>query len=203
MLIYETETGVVELGFAVARQEATDTVRTWEVAGTAHADAHLLQDVYGLGPGADAAGILNCAAPVNDGPQHETLMAAFHHLVAWARDGTLPPAAPRLELTGDGTTIARDADGNAIGGVRTPPVDVPVAALSGEPVEGGGDFCFLFGSTTPFPPDVLAERYGSVEEYLAQFQASATEAVDAGFVLPADATAMVRDAAETAPALFG
>ena len=45
----------------------------------------------------------------------------------------------------------RDEQGNARGGIRTPPVDVPAATLSGDPV--GEEILFqLFGSTTTFEP---------------------------------------------------
>ena len=51
-----------------ARQDDSDTVRTWEVAGTAHADAHL------LGP---IAASVDCGAPINDGPLHLVAKAAL------------------------------------------------------------------------------------------------------------------------------
>ena len=65
-----------------------------------------------------------------------------------------------LEVTeGDAPEMRRDADGIALGGVRTPPVDVPVRVLSG--VKGPSDsvICLLLGSTTPLPAERLAELY--------------------------------------------
>ena len=44
--------------------------------------------------------------------------------------GAAPPAGPPLGVDHD--AVARDENGNAIGGVRTPPVDAPVATLTGE-----------------------------------------------------------------------
>jgi len=58
-------------------------------------------------------------------------------------------------------------------------------------VEGGGSFCFLFGSTTPFDPDKLLDLYPTHDDYVDAFTAAADEAVDAGFLLRADAEAMV------------
>ncbi len=202
VLIFETETDLTRLGYAASRQDDTDSVRTWEVAGTAHADAYLIEDVYGVGPGADTAGLLNCTSPLNDGPQHEVLMAALHTFVDWVEDGTLPPTSPRLELTADGSAISRDGDGNALGGIRTPLVDVPVSTLSGDAAEGANGFCVLFGSTTPFPAETLVDRYGTPEEYVAQFTESANATMEAGFVLPPETQAMIRAAEESAPALF-
>ena len=193
VMIFETETDLTVLGYSTARQDDTDTIRVWEVAGTAHADSYLLETVYGLGQNVDLGAILQCTEPLNAGPQHEVLQAAFHHLVDWVRDGTPPPEAPRLEVetTSDDVAIVRDEHGNALGGIRTPLVDVPTATLSGDPVEGGGSFCFLFGSTTPFDPDKLLDLYPTHDDYVDAFTAAADEAVDAGFLLRADAEAMV------------
>ena len=195
VLIFETETDLTELGYFAARQDDTDSVRVWEVAGTAHADAYLLEDVYGVPAEADVASILDCAAPLNDGPQHEVLQAGFHHLVDWIAGGTPPPESPRLDVSdGDPPVIDRDELGLALGGIRTPPVDVPVATLSGDPVEGGAEFCFLFGSTVPFDEATLAELYPTYADYVAAFEAAADEAVAAGFLLRVDADAMVAEA---------
>ncbi len=192
VMIFSTETDLTVLGYSAARQDDTDLIRGWEVAGTAHADAFLLEEVYGLGVGADLAGILNCPVPLNAGPQHEVLQAALHHLVVWAADGTLPPTSPRIELTASTPpAIARDADGNALGGIRTPLVDVPIAALSGDPAaEAGQGFCFLFGSTTPFDKAELTGRYPTAADYAGAFAASVDEAVKAGFVLADDVESM-------------
>ena len=87
VLIFETETDMTVLGYAGARQDDTETVRTWEVAGTAHADSFLLNEVYG-----DVAqGIVGaCLGMINDGPQHQVLRAALHHLVDWVQGGDAP-----------------------------------------------------------------------------------------------------------------
>jgi hypothetical protein len=54
--------------------------------------------------------------------------SALRALDAWLRTATPPVVAPRLEMNDAGSAIARDADGIALGGIRTPPIDVPVAA---------------------------------------------------------------------------
>ena len=202
MLVFETETDLTELDYLPARQDDTDSVRVWEVAGTAHADSFLLEEVYGLAdlPGDQLASVLDCPAPLNDGPQHEVIQAGFHHLVDWIRDGTLPPDAPRLEVEpGDPPVIVRDELGNALGGIRTPLVDVPVAALSGDPADGGSEFCFLFGTTTAFDAGTLAELYPGPGDYLTAFTAAADDAVDAGFILRPDADDMIAEAEAADP----
>ena len=167
VLVFETETDLAA-GFANARQPDTHRLRTWEVAGTAHYDS------YGLGvgfgdPGDGRAapamldallhptgGLLACATPINSGPQHWVLQAAFSALDTWVRGGR-PPAHARPLVTRSLTpvTFAVDAHGNVQGGVRSPQVDAPLAVLSGLGQSGGG-FCGLFGTTVPFTAAQLA-----------------------------------------------
>lgn len=175
----ESDVGGV-LASAKARQPDTDWFRLWEVAGTAHADKHL------AGAVSDS---VDCGLPINDGPMHVVVKAAFHALKAWVRDGTAPPKAPRFQLTADGK-IARDGDGIALGGVRTPPVDVPVEVLSGEPGPNPAVICILLGSTRPLPPARIAALYASRADYTKRFDADAEKAVAAGFVLKDDLGAL-------------
>ena len=89
----------------------------------------------------------------------------------------------------------RDEDGIATGGIRTPPVDVPVETLSGEAVEGASIACLLFGSTMPLREGRLAELYPSADAYLEAYEEAADAAVGAGFVLEEDRQALL-DAAD-------
>jgi len=212
VMIVETETDLTLLGYVNARQPDTDLVRTWEVAGTAHADAHFMRAIIG-GPRDPGLGsLIGCAEPINTGPHHEVVSAAFHHLVAWAADGPPPPASEPIDVVdGEEVAIARDDDGNALGGVRNPLVDVPVATLSGDPPGGasiddvtgdGAGVCVLFGSTVPFDRATLLERYGTADDYVAAFRESAEAAVAAGYLLQPDADELIAEAEENR-ALFG
>jgi hypothetical protein len=183
VLVFTTETDLTVLGYASARQPDTDRFRGWEVAGTAHADAFLLG-------GDPATGEAFGCGLVNDGPQHLALKAALAGLVGWVTEGEAPPEGSRIELDDSGA-ITRDEDGNAVGGIRLPPVDVPAAALSGDP-GAEGRLCGLFGSTRFFPPEVLAERYGTRDDYLERVDEEIERSIDAGFLLEAD-----RDTART------
>jgi hypothetical protein len=212
VFLFETETDLTLLGYAHARQPDTDLIRTWEVAGTAHADAHLLRSMLG-GPRDPSVGsLLGCTEPINTGPQHEVLQAALRRLVEWVADGIEPPAGDRIELVdgdADEVAIARDERGIAIGGVRTPLVDVPVATLTGDPPGGGsiaelregGGVCFLFGATIAFDRATLVDLYGTADAYVEAFRASADDAVAAGFLLQEDADELVAEA-EANRALF-
>jgi hypothetical protein len=183
VFMFETQTDLVELGYAAARQPNTNQIRTWEVAGTAHADAYL------VGP---AAGLLGCTAPINDGPQHVVVQAAFAAFRNWVDHGTPPPSPPpfRLEST-DPVAVALDHHGNVIGGVRTPAVDVPVSTLSGAAPPGSNEICQFFGSTTPFDQKTLASAYGDKTSFLASYRASLDKAIAGRFVLSADRTALL------------
>ncbi len=202
VMLVEAETDLTLLGYVHARQPDTDLIRTWEVAGTAHADSETLRAVIG-GPRDPMVGdILGCGS-VNSGPHKEVLRAALHHLVGWAAGGDAPPTGERLELITDGdVTVQRDELGNALGGVRNPLVDVPVAVLTGEPADGGGldeiaegssGICVLFGQTIPFDQATVVALYGDADTYFEQFQASADKAVAAGFMLQPDADALIVD----------
>ena len=164
-----------------ARQPDSDGFRLWEVAGTAHADRHL------LGPVANA---IDCGAPINDGPLHLVVKAAFHHLVEWVVSGTPPPPSQVLEV--EGGALVRDADGIAVGGVRTPPVDVPVQVLSGVAGPNPDVICLLSGSTNPMTTSRLAELYSSPRHYEEEYLRAVDAAVEAGVVLEADRAAMER-----------
>jgi hypothetical protein len=201
VLTVQSETDVVGLGSAGARQADGTKFRLWEIAGAAHADTYLLvasgQDDGTLPPERLAALLaptdevlgMKMGAPMNAGPQqHYVLQAALSHLERWAGGGAPPPGAPFLELgTGATAPFALDQNGLARGGVRTPWVDAPNAVLSGMG-QSGAEFAFLFGTTRPFDAATRARLYpGGRAEYLARFGAATDDALAAGFLLEADA----------------
>jgi hypothetical protein len=166
-----------------ARQPDSDGFRLWEVAGTAHADRTLV--------GEQLADTIDCGLPINSAPMQVVARAAVRHLVTWMIDGEAPPEAPRIQMTaGELPTVERDPDGIALGGVRTPPVDVPVEVLSGEPGPSAERICLLSGSTRPMPPERIAELYPSPADYERAYADAVDEAIEAGFVLDDDRAAI-------------
>jgi hypothetical protein len=192
VLTLQTETDVgAGLDFLPSRQPDTDRFRLWEVAGTAHADAYLIDALYGLGDAGRSGRI--CAGPINAGPQHAVAKAALRHLVAWAAGGGPPPKAPRLRVESrDPPVFERDGDGNVLGGIRTPAVDVPTATITGE-AQGDG-FCRLLGTTVPFTEEELDARYRTHDEYVDAVTDAAETAVRSGFLLRPEAETMIEEA---------
>jgi hypothetical protein len=175
----QTETDVASiLDSYAARQPDNAHFRLWEVTGTAHADAHL------LGP---SAKYIHCGEPINDGDMHIVAKAAWAALTTWVAKATPPRTAPRIQVTANpAPTVQRDADGIALGGIRTPPVDVPVAAVSGVPGPNSSTICLLLGSAKPLPAARLAKLYSSRAAYLQKFTADTDATITAGFALPGD-----------------
>ncbi|MEZ5383466.1 MAG: alpha/beta hydrolase domain-containing protein [Microthrixaceae bacterium] len=185
----QTETDVLGiLNSYPARQDDSEMLRLWEIAGTAHADA------FQLG---EAESLLGCPQPINRGQQSFVLKAALRHLDAWAQGGAAPPTADRLsvESTADRPVYELDEVGNVLGGVRTPAVDAPVDVLSGLPADEGGIICSLMGTSGPIPDQRLATAYESRADYERAYAAAVDEAIAAGFVLDEDRSALMEEAA--------
>jgi hypothetical protein len=137
-----------------------------------------------------------CDSPINAGPQHWVLKAAFAALDRWIRNGEAPPMAPRLDVAGAPPAFVLDDLGNVRGGIRTPYVDVPIAKLSGLGQTGSG-FCRIFGTTTLFDDAQLATLYADHDAYVAAVNAATDDSVAAGFILPPDAQLIKTQAAES------
>jgi Alpha/beta hydrolase domain len=211
VLVFITETDLMlpVVGYLPARQPDTAHIRTWEVAGTAHADTYTLMG-GGVDNGHASAKALAAAftpvatlfgqqleRPINAAPQHHyALQAALAALNRWVRTGAVPPTAPRLAVD---KALVLDNHGNASGGIRTPWMDVPTSALSGLGQSGGG-FAMLFGSTTPFDRATLKALYTSgFTDYLEKFERALAVAIDAGHILSADRDEIMALAAEMFP----
>jgi hypothetical protein len=188
-----TETEAVQ-NTGVGRPDSA-LFRTWEVAGAAHVDAlateatkaKLARDFPSI-----PLGQLDCPQ-ANAFPTRYALRAAVRALTEWVADGTAPPSASPLARNGDGE-IRRDADGNALGGLRLPDVNVPTARHTGQSERRG--YCGLTGASEPFSAAELASRYPSPEGYVQAVTAAVDDAVAAGHLLPEDGEAIVASAAD-------
>ena len=207
VLTFQTETDVVAIGFFAARQPDGPNLRTWEVAGTAHVDTYAMFDgrrdpgpaaldtIYGPPVRTVLDGTLTCERPINAGPQHYVLSAALRALARWIRTGRAPAStAPLSVRPGDPPVIEYDRLGNAVGGVRSPQVDVPIAVLSGIGQDVGSP-CTRFGTTIRLDEATLASLYPDHRAYVSAVRRAAKRALRRGVLLAPDAAAIRRAAA--------
>jgi hypothetical protein len=169
--------------------KATDSakIRYWEVAGSSHADQYMLEAIYSVSTRPPAA----CEKPANSMPFYRVQNAVYSHLVKWSTQGVLPPVAPRIQRSVLGR-IQRDSNGNALGGLRLPEINVPFAKYGiDNSTTGSVSFLDLFacttsGSTEPFSASKLASLYADRAAYYSKYKAAADAALQAGYLLPAD-----------------
>jgi hypothetical protein len=229
VMLFETETDLVGLGYVAARQPPTDEIREWETAGTAHDDTYgVLYSRSDNGSGvADTTafrsmldppkdpvpGIVDCGAPINAGAQTYVLRAAMLALSRWVDGGEPPPQSPRLDVDSAHAGYVTDANGNAMGGIRPPQVQVPVAKLSGigqphsMPAPGtqpgnvksisSGTLCEILGTTVPFSAAKLSSLYPSHAAFVRKWDAATAADVRLGYLLPVDARTLDRVAARS------
>ena len=137
----------------------------------------------------------------NTYPFSNVANAAFADLTKWLDDGIPPPRAARIEVTQTRSgTVARDRFGNALGGVRTPFLDVPTATYSptdavAHDTEISG-LCSLVGYNTPFSSATLHSLYRTHGAYVARVARESRDLVRQGFWLPSDAQQVVQQAAK-------
>ena len=174
------------------RQPDTDTFRYWEVAGTSHVSAQV------QGPRARKyEREFGQELPVTPGMNRISLLpvydAAIHHLQAWVSGDGAPPTQPKIEFA-DGEVV-RDEHGIAVGGIRLPAAEVPVATNSAIPL-GPGIYPLLQGSSYPFPASKLIELYGDEAAYAAKVEQAARASEKAGVVLPRDVEPLIAEAVQ-------
>jgi len=198
-----TETDLVDghlLGYHHARRPDNDRLRVWEIPGTAHADNYTIRVSFIDNGVVPVEGLVAAYAPTNElmgktlsysinfAPQHHyVLQAAIAALNNWVRTGACAPSAQPMTLTdGDIPRLVLDEHELAVGGVRTPWVDVPVAQTSGlAPDES--PMSFLFGSGEVFDDETVRALYpGGAAEYLTRFTEALDSAIEAGFIVAAD-----------------
>jgi hypothetical protein len=106
-----------------------------------------------------------------------------------------------------------DANGNALGGIRSPQVAAPVAKLSGVgqpggstvPTNAGADtsavsgqaLCGIFGTTVPLGAAKIAALYPTHAAFVKKWEAATTRDVKLGYLLPADVSALDAVAAQS------
>lgn len=176
--------------------------RLYEVAGMAHRETRYMSEQ-------DAKKLAKCplhGAEWSSFPNAFVLGAIWERMLEWTTEGgRAPPAGRTLVTEGTGDIIVRDEHGNALGGVRSVHVDVPVSRIvAATPV---GRPSWYQGSSAPLPPfcfqlliiltylgtehffgsEKLKALYVSRDVYRATAVAAVEDAAKDGFLRAADA----------------
>jgi len=201
-----TQTDFEGLGFRVfGRQPDTPTYRYYEITGGSHTTVHIGIELIpegGLFPGSPAILLTDlCEEELNtlaDGPVFGAyvLNALWERMQEQVRDGDEPPAGVLMDTTA-GFQLARDANGNVLGGVRLPSITAPtatyVSTASVEPtlppaLAGFGALvCRLSGAVEPFDEATLDDLYRSHGIYVKAVVSGARALKRQGLLLQQDA----------------
>jgi hypothetical protein len=181
-----------------------DLFRGYEVAGGSHVHATDGQDEPSAADAAKTQGAKfdtdsRCAeqnAPPNDVPIAMIADGALANLDRWSRDGIAPPRGEAIRLReqpGEAPQVQRDSFGNALDGVRTPALEVPVARYHAR--MSGPGICELWGYREPFNATLLKSLYPTHQEYVAKVRESATDLVNAHWLTRQDGERIITAAA--------
>jgi hypothetical protein len=140
------------------------------------------------------AGSASCAPDSTSFPRRYAVDAALQALETWVMTGKAPPISPAIEFSDLPTPSAllptapaRDVDGNAVGGIRLPVMQVPVATYIGAT-------CGLFGTSISFSPVRLQQLYPNHDAYVDAMRTAIEKSVTDGFLLLADGQDLMRRA---------
>jgi len=190
------ETDLIEVYQIPVRQPDSDRIITWEFSGTSHADQTFL-DSYSAIRKRDFGFFtpLQCDLPLySEIPFYYGFSAAMDHLNRWIREKIAPPPGIQISVqqTEPVVIVERDTLGNALGGVRLPQFDVPVAMNSGK--NAGESFCKYYGTHKEFDQKTLKSLYPTHQVYMKKFSKSVQENLKAGYILKADTSEMMNEA---------
>jgi hypothetical protein len=166
------------------------TLVEWMVAGATHNDERVTS--RGAADLGKITGVpeTKCVNPLNEFPSYRAYNAVLDWLARWVRKGEKPPAGMPFQMSGG--QIALDGHMNALGGVRLPDIDVPIATynLDNGPADPT-DFvaslaCGLGGQTVALSAAELLKLYPTHDDYVTQYTAAADKAKAAGYLLPTD-----------------
>jgi hypothetical protein len=179
-----------------SRQDDTEHFRYYEMAGTAHNVVHEGIEVPGIGISLEDF----CEFQINslaDGPVFGSYLynAMWFNMERHSRGGTSPPHGELIE-TDDGD-VARDEFDNALGGIRLPSMEVPIASYgpnnTADPtlppfLRGIANLaCRLSGTVTPFDDETLDTLYPNHGTYVSQVMEVTNELRNQRFLLAKDA----------------
>jgi hypothetical protein len=206
----QTQTEVARAAFLrrADSDDPADAYRLFEVAGSALSDTGDAGrpgtrelELLGLSAPAETA----CEEPAGDFPLSLAVGGVVLQIQQLLFNGTAPPRAPLISLDSGGQ-LARDAAGNALGGLRLPQLQVPAASYAERSTPRRADDaanvwrCSLTGTARRFDSAEMKRLYGTRAEYLRRFNGAVDQAVTERFITAADGAALKTGLARTAPA---
>lgn len=181
---------------------------TWQITGTSHSEIYgaavrgtiLKRDLNREIGESTPAGSPQTWAPTRSRiPFRYATNAAVVAIEKYLDAATpLPKASPMQVTDASVPTVARDSYGNALGGLRLPDIDVPIALDNGYCVTGGPcDYSTItkyIGTHIPFTKTVLDTLYPTHADYVNKYKSSAQNAVAQGYLLQGDADEAIANA---------
>jgi hypothetical protein len=139
-----TEGDLEELDASYVRQSDTNFLRTWELAGASHIDAHEAEyELATIGREVPTLPLVKCSfgivskigsVSIHDAdnlPVWEAEDATLADMQRWLTQGVAPPHGNQIATNPFWfNTIFRDQFGNALGGTRLPDIQVPTETYS-------------------------------------------------------------------------
>lgn len=181
--------------------------RFWDVAGASHASYYAAQYVDSVVvrdksfvKNGQIVSFTQLIEPCTLEPLFSTvetglvLNKAIDSVNRWIISGQPAPASVYFARGPQGQLL-RDANGQVTGGIRLPQYTVPTDIIDAS--NSGSLFCALSGHHQPYTAAQLKQMYGTHGHYVALVAASALGLVRDGYILPYDAAAVIRTAAES------
>lgn len=197
---------------------ADDRYRLYEVAGSSHGYVYpgsfepSVSDIQRAG--FDNRYSYKCAPPRqgNDFPDQYFFASVLKNLDLWVRKGIAPPHGAQIEVVHAGSppaarqdqesitartlevTAKLDQYGNALGGVRSPYVDVPTATYYPDGINSTDQpECGM--SMIPFSHEMLAKLYPTHQNYVDKVDDDVNQLVKERWILREDGDKIKADAA--------
>ena len=173
------------------RQPDTPTFRFLQIAGAAQVDVEVSASMAAV---FERDGL---PAPLREPGGNEVRWqyirdAALQQLVDWIRTSRPPPSIAPIEIdTAWPLAVRRDRHGNALGGVRLPELEAPIATHLGTRTDTTNWLAALAGQTIPLSRDDLLCSTPDLAAYLSAWDSAVDRLAGLGLLLDDD-VAMVR-----------
>jgi Alpha/beta hydrolase domain len=170
---------------------ANPSLRHWEATGGSHVPFLAVANWTVPVDRDTGEQIAKCVNPPLSKVQWPYLVnAGTKELNEWQEGGSPPPLAPRGEYVNP-TTLKRDAQGNALGGIRLPDMQVATGVNRGDNSAApppnpypSSAFCTLLGQYKPFSEETLSGLYTDFGDYVDKVKSVAETRMNEGFLLP-------------------